>query len=1090
MKSNKRQSPPFLILLFLLFGMAAMPLSAQEKKDIWAADNFSGLKMRSIGPAFMSGRIADIAIDPNDESTWYVAVGSGGVWKTTNNGISWKPVFDDQTSYSTGCITIDPNNSSTIWLGTGENVGGRHVGFGDGIYRSNDGGKKWQNMGLTKSEHISKIIVHPDNSNTVWVAVQGPLWTKGGERGFYKTTDGGKSWRKTLGDEEWTGVTDIVVDPRNPNRLYAATWQRHRTVAAYIGGGPKTALYRSEDAGETWTKLEEGLPKSNMGKIGLAISPQNPDVLYAAIELDQREGGVYKSTDRGSNWSKQSDAVSGATGPHYYQELYASPHHEGRLYLMDVRVQVSEDGGKTFNQMPEKHKHSDNHAMAFRTSDPNYLLVGTDGGLYESFDLGQNWRFINNMPITQFYKLAVDDAKPFYNIYGGTQDNNTQGGPSRTDNGNGIQNSDWKVALFGDGHQPATEPGNPNILYAQWQQGNLVRIDVPTGEVTYIRPQPEESEDYERYNWDAPIFVSPHNPKRIYHGSQRLWRSDDRGDSWKAVSPDLTKDQERIELPIMGRKQSWDNPWDLYAMSNFSTITSIAESPLQEGLIYIGTDDGLLQITTNGGESWTKVPVSKLPGVPSTAYVNDIKADLFDANTVYVALDDHKGGDFKPYLFKSTNAGKTWTNIGSTLPDRHLVWRLVQDHVDKDLFFIGTEFGIFFTVDAGARWTKLKGGMPAIPVRDLTIQRRENDLVAATFGRSFYVYDDISAFRQIDEAALKSEAKLYPSRKTLWYIPKPNLSFGDNKGSQGEAHFVADNPPFGAVFTYSLKDGYTTLKAKRQEAEKELNKTNADIPFPGWDKIEMEQQEDSVMIWLVISDVNGKVIRKVSGPTGKGFHRVAWDLKYPSKRVVTLNQKKVSGEGLMAPPGEYFVQLQKEEKGKITNLSEKQSFMVETLYQQTLSNPLAGQRNDFWRSYEDLVMEHSYFVNNLRNSSRTARALGVAFQQAGIQNQDLLKEIETVEDSITKMMNVVFGNVGKNKVGEKNSPNLDDRIDMIYMALSNSTYGPTPTAMRAEQIAKKELKELKAKLEAIDSNLKVLANKVAAAGGPPVEGLR
>jgi len=656
-------------LVFAVLGTAF----AQDDTERFSSSTFEGMKLRSIGPAFMSGRIADVALHPDDSSIWYVGVGSGGVWKTVNSGTTWEPIFDDQGSYSVGCISIDPSNPHTIWVGTGENVGGRHVGFGDGVYRSRDDGGTWENLGLKDSQHISKIIVSPDDPNTVWVAAQGPLWSKGGDRGIFKTIDGGQTWTKTLGDDAWTGATDIVVDPRDANRLYAATWQHHRTVAGYMGGGPETGIYRSEDGGDTWEQLSEGLPEGNMAKIGLAVSPQKPDIVYAAIELDRRKGKIFRSTNRGSSWEERSETVSGATGPHYYQELYASPHAFDRLYLVDSRMQVSNDGGKTFEEVSETAKHSDNHSITFRADDEDYLLVGTDGGLYESFDLAQNWRFISNLPITQFYKVAVDDAEPFYNVFGGTQDNNSQGGPSRTDNRNGIRNSDWFVVLFADGHQPATEPGNPDIMYAEWQQGNLVRIDRTTGGFVYIKPQPEKGAPAERFNWDAPIFISPHDPKRLYYGSQRLWRSDDRGDSWTARSSDLTKNQDRMQLEFMDRKWSWDAPWDLLAMSEYNTITSINESSLQEGLIYIGTDDGLIQITEDGGTNWRRIEVGSLPGVPDTAFVNDIKADLFDADTVFVSLDNHKYGDFNSYVLKSTNRGKSWSSIAGDLPERHLV---------------------------------------------------------------------------------------------------------------------------------------------------------------------------------------------------------------------------------------------------------------------------------------------------------------------------------------------------------------------------------------------------------------------------------
>ena len=591
-----------LSMLCLLFSTASFAAKDKDDSPLSSA-TFKGLELRNIGPGFMSGRIADIAIDPQDTSVWYVGGGSGGVWKTNNSGVTWTPLFDEQSVYSIGAVVLDPQNSNTVWVGTGENVGGRHVSFGDGIYVSHNGGATWKNMGLKNTGHISEIIVHPNDSNVIWVAAQGPLWTKGGERGLYKSSDGGKTWNKVLGDDEWVGVTDVVIDPRNPKVMYAATWQRNRTVAAYYGGGPGSGLHKSTDGGDIWMKLTEGLPKTEMGKIGLAISPIDPDVVYAAIELERRTGAVYRSADRGASWVKGADAVAGGTGPHYYQELYASPHYFDHIYLAGVRVQESKDGGMSFTTMKEEHKHSDNHAMEFIAGDKNYMMMGSDGGIYESFDLGKHWRYHDNLPITQYYKLALDDDAPFYNVYGGTQDNNTQGGPVRTDSSHGILNSDWEVVLFGDGHQPATEPGNPDIVYAEWQQGNLTRYDRTTGEVVYIKPQPAKGEGPERFNWDAPILVSPHKPTRLYFASHRVWKSEDRGDTWTAISGDLTKNLERIRQPIMGSTQGWDGAWDLFAMSQYSTITSLAESPIQEGLIYAGTDDGHIQVTENGGQS-------------------------------------------------------------------------------------------------------------------------------------------------------------------------------------------------------------------------------------------------------------------------------------------------------------------------------------------------------------------------------------------------------------------------------------------------------------------------------------------------------
>ena len=659
---------------------AAKKKEAEEPEDTskMNAGTFSGLELRGIGPALMSGRIADIAVDPTDQSVWYVGVGSGGVWKTSNSGTTWKSIFDGQGSYSIGCVTVDRNNPSTIWVGTGENVGGRHVGYGDGIYRSLDGGASWEKRGLEDSEHIGNILVHPDDSNTLYVAVQGPLWSPGGERGLYKTTDAGETWEKILGGGEYTGVNEVHMDPRDPDVLYAATHQRFRTVAALINGGPESGIHKSTDGGATWRELESGLPKDDMGKIGLAISPQKPDVVYATVELAHRKGGFYRSTDGGASWEKRSDYLSGGTGPHYYQEIFASPHKFDRIYQMDPRMHVSEDGGKTFVQVGEQHKHGDNHALAFNPHDPGYLLNGSDGGVYESWDLGKSWKFVTNLPLTQFYKVAVDYDEPFYHVIGGTQDNNTQYGPSRTDNRHGIRNSDWQITLFGDGHQPAIDPTDPNIVYSEWQEGNLTRWDRKTGEIIYIQPQPEAGEEQDRYNWDSPIYISAHDPKRLYFASQRLWRSDNRGDSWTAISGDLSRGEDRLTMPMMGRVWSFDAIWDLWAMSKYATITSIGESPFNEDLLYVGTDDGLLQVTEDGGQNWRQI--DSLPDIDDMWFVNDVKADLHDENTVYAVVDNHKQGDFAPYIYKSTDRGSSWTSIAGDLPERHIVWRLVQDH--------------------------------------------------------------------------------------------------------------------------------------------------------------------------------------------------------------------------------------------------------------------------------------------------------------------------------------------------------------------------------------------------------------------------
>ncbi|WP_411767562.1 WD40/YVTN/BNR-like repeat-containing protein [Winogradskyella sp. A3E31] len=1080
MKNRIKKTCKLACILFL-----SLALNAQDKNKNKKEDPFKGLELRSIGPAFMSGRIADVAIHPHNESIWYVAVGSGGVWKTENSGTTWTPVFDDQSSYSIGTVSIDPNHPETIWVGTGEDVGGRHVGFGDGVYKSTNGGTSWTNMGLKNSQHVSKIIIHPEDSNVVLVAVEGPLWNKGGDRGLYKTVDGGKSWNKTLGDDAWTGVTELVYDPRDPNRMYAATWQRHRTVAAYLGGGPGTALYRSDDAGDTWNKLSNGLPESSMGKIGLDISKHNPDVLYAAIELDRRTGGLYRSENGGGSWEKLSNTVSGGTGPHYYQELFASPHQEGRLYLMDNTMQISEDGGKTFYRMNNRSKHGDNHAIAFKKNDPNYLLVGTDGGLYESFDLTKSWKYIENLPVTQFYKLAVDDAEPFYNIYGGTQDNSTEGGPSRTDNVHGIQNSDWRVVLNWDGHQPATEPGNPNIIYAERQEGTLSRIDISTGEVIDIQPQAGENEVHERFNWDAPILVSPHSPTTIYFASQRVWKSENRGDDWEAISGDLTKNEERLALPIMGGTQSWDNAWDVSAMSNYNTITSLAESPKQKGLLYVGTDDGLINISENDGGSWKSIKVGDLPGVPSTAFVNDIKADLHDANTVYVALDNHKYGDFKPYLLKSTNKGNSWVSLSSDIPEKHLVWRLVQDHINPKLLFIGTEFGLFFSIDGGDNWNELNGNVPTISFRDLAIQKRENDLVAASFGRGFYILDDYSSLREMTASTLEQKAKLFSVRDAWWYIPRSHLSFDSGKGSQGDSHFVAPNPDFGAVFTYFLKEVPKTKEELRQSKEKSLK---GDVSFPGWDALEEELLDTKPHLIFEVSNSSGEIVRNIRVPAKAGINRASWDLRYADMSPILLgNNESEELSGLLAPLGDYSVTMYLNHNGSVEKLSESVSFTVKSLYNGALEGVSPDLASKFWRSYEDAMRMSSKFDSEVSKATKRVKAMEVAFLRSTASPQSIMTSIAQAKKNLYKLQSSYYGNTAKFEVGEKNPPTVNERMFAIYRGLERSTYGPTTSHKEQLRIIEKQLNAANTKLENIKAQLSTIENQLQKAGAPYIE---
>src|SRR5919197_147195 len=744
---------PIAILVF--FGL---PLLAQSIP----ADAFSGLKARSIGPAVTSGRVMTIAVDPTNKAVIYIGAASGGVWKTVNGGASWQPVFDTQGSFSIGWITVDPQHPNVVWVGTGERNSQRSVAYVDGVYKSEDGGRSWTNVGLKTSEHIGRIVISPKDSDTVFVAAQGPLWAPGGERGLYKTSDGGKTWTQVLKISENTGVTDVVVDPRNPDVVVAASYQRRRHFFTMINGGPESAIHRSTDGGKTWEK-----------------------------RTDYNQGSMY------------------------YGDVFADPVNVDRIYVPDVILQVSDDGGKTLRSLGQRHMHVDNHIIWVDPADTNHVLVGNDGGLYRSHDRGANWMFFENLPLAQYYDVDVDNAAPFYNVYGGLQDNNSLGGPSRTRSEHGILNQDWFVTQGGDGFVSHVDPEDPNTVYAELQHGVITRYDRRTGEQIGIQPQEEKGGTPLRWNWDAPFIISPHSHTRLYLGAQALYRSDDRGDSWKIISPDLTRQIDRNTLPVMGKVWGPDAVAKSTSTALYGNISAIAESPKREGLLYVGTDDGLVHVSEDAGGHWRKI--DHLPGLPSDAYIARIRASQHDVATVYVADENHQNGDFKPYLLKSTDGGRSWKSITGDLPERGSVYAIAEDHVDPNLLFAGTEFAAYLSKDGGQHWIKI-AGVPTIAVREIAIQKRENDLVLGTFGRGIYIVDDYSPIRAATAATMTAAAALYPVRDAVLYVP--TVPYGmPGKGFQGEMFFTGENPPYGAVFTYQLKEGLKTLKAKRAEAE-------------------------------------------------------------------------------------------------------------------------------------------------------------------------------------------------------------------------------------------------------------------------------
>ncbi len=1082
-------------LVVFVLPLLALAQDEEAPEPGFNEQTFKGLEFRGIGPALMAGRIADIVIDQSDPSTWYVGVGSGGIWKTANGGTTWTPIFDEEDTYSIGCITIDPNDRNTIWAGTGENVSGRHVAYGAGVYRSRDAGKTWENMGLTDSEHIGMIRIDPRDSNVVYVASQGPLWSGGGERGLYKSADGGQTWARILGDglgntaidDQYTGVSEVHLDPRNPDVLYAVSWQKFRNVAVLLNGGPGSGIHKSQDGGATWRELTEGLPEEDKGKIGLAISPQNPDVVYATIELAHREGGFFRSEDGGETWEKRNDYISGGTGPHYYQEIFASPHQFDRVYQMDVHLHRTENGGKDFEQMSSDKKHVDHHAMAFHPTDEDYLLVGNDGGVYESLDLGETWRFMANMPITQFYKVSVDYDEPYYNVYGGTQDNSSLRGPSRTSNLIGIRNEDWLLTLGADGHQSFADPSNPNIVYANWQEGNLTRYDHATGESVYIKPQPAADEEAERVNWDAPILISPHNVERLYHGTFRVWRSDDRGESWRAVSPDLTRNEERTQQPLMGRRWSFDSLWDLWAMSQYNTVTSLSESPLVEGLLYAGTDDGVVAISEDGGANWRRV--TSLPGVPDRFFVNDIKADLHDADTVYVVVDDHKSGDFSPYILKSENRGRRWASIAGNLPRRDILWRVVQDHGNPNLLFVGTETGVFFTVDGGRQWTRLAGGVPTIAFRDLVIQTRESDLVGATFGRSFYILDDYSPLRAVTADVLRNDTVLFPVRRAHWYVPRRPLSC-DRVGcvdAQGHSYFVAPNPPFGAVFTYYLPEKIRSLKEQRQEAEKAPKIRNESVAFADWERLGEEAREDAPAIVFTVSDLQGKVIRHIEGPVEAGFHRVAWDLRYPPVDPWQPEEERsefANPTGVLAAPGTYQVAMYRRVDGELTDLNQRRQFEVVSVREPTLAGTSQAERIEFSRQVDEMSRAVSGNINTI---DEVVGELDVILDtlQNSTGDMTLYTEANSIRQRLIEIRDRLSGNETREQFGDPGPMSIRARLSYASYDPNGNAHGPTQTQRQAYAIASDAYAEIGPRLaNLIENEYRNLKRALDAAGVP------
>lgn len=1068
-------------LPILLFSILTSSAFAQKKdknaSDYWLqSKQISGLKFRSIGPALTSGRIADIAVNPTNFNEYYLAVASGGVWKTTNHGVTYTPIFDGQGSYSIGCITLDPNQPFTVWVGTGENNNQRSVGYGDGVYKSVDGGKTWKHMGLKESEHIAKIIVDPRNSDVVYVAAYGPLWSDGGERGVYKTTDGGETWERIHFISEKTGTADLVMDPTNPDVLYESVHQRRRHVFTYIGGGSESAVYKTTDGGKNWEELKNGLPSGKMGRVGLAVSPADANVVYAIVEAEEDKGGFYRSTNQGASWEKRSKY---STSGNYYQEIICDPYDVDKVFSMNTWLHHTEDGGKTFKKTGEKNKHVDNHCIWINPEDTDHWIVGCDGGVYETYDHAKSWEYKMNLPITQFYKVSIDYDKPFYNVFGGTQDNNSQGGPSRTINNAGILNSDWYITVGGDGYETQVDPTNPNIIYAQWQYGGLVRYDRQSGERIGIKPQPGKGEAAYRWNWDAPLLISPHDHKTLFFCANKVFKTTDRGNSWETISPDLTRQLDRNQMKVMGEIQSPDVVMKNKSTTIYGNIVAFDQSPINADLLYAGTDDGLVQVSEDGGKTWSKK--ERFPGVPELTYVNMLWASQHDENVVYAAFNNHKRGDFKPYLLKSSDKGNSWTAIQNNLPERGSVYSVAEDHEDPELLFAGTEFGCFTSVNGGKDWVKLAAGLPTIAVRDMAIQKRENDLVLGTFGRGFYILDDYTPLRNLKKDDLEQAAKIFPIKTALTYVESNPLGLR-GVGSQGASMYAAPNPEFGATFTYFIKEKPKSPKEERQAAEKKAKEAGNEIDYPSYEAFVAEDNYEEAYLLFVVKDEKGQEVRKIKTKVGEGVQRINWNLRYPAVTPIKLKEGETGrysnpNEGPLALPGKYTVELWQSDNGVMEQLATSTPFEVVPLENSSLDRQTEANIA-FKRELQELrrrMQGSSYEKNELDKRLKYIKMAIKTYPGADVAWMNEVKKLEKNSHDIRIAM---WGDFHKSKRDVETVPGAASRLENIVWNTWYSTSDPTETNKAQYALAKEQYSTIRADLDKMKAAIVALEKKL------------
>ena len=941
------------------------------------ADQLKNLEFREVGPATMGGRIDDFAVVESNPNIVYVGTASGGVWKTTNNGTTWEAVFDKESVSTIGDMAIAPSDPSIVWVGTGEPNNRQSSSWGDGAYKSLDGGKTWKKMGLEATRHIGRIVIHPKNPEVVYVAAMGHLWGPNPERGVYKTSDGGKSWSLVLRINDDTGVSDIAMDPESPDTLYAAAYQRRRTPFGFNGGGPGSGIYKTTDGGATWKKLTKGLPYENggdTGRIGLDIYRKDPNIVYAVVQHEK--GGTFRSEDKGETWKKMGETNP---RPSYYSQIRVDPNNDLRIWELGAQMFYSEDGGKKFVTDRVKGIHGDFHAMWIDPADSNHMLAGSDGGIHWSYDAGRTWDFVKTIAIGQFYEIALDNERP-YHICGGLQDNGSWCGPSQSLTRDGITNEDWFVIHGGDGFYAAIDPVEPWIVYTESQDGNIDRRDLRAGQQRSIAPEAKYGEPHYRFQWNSPVAVSAHNHTTIYYGGNYLFKSTDRGDTWTRLGGDLTTGEDRNKLQIFGKTPDKNTLSRHDGVQEYPAITTLSESPLTPNVLWVGTDDGNLQVTRDGGKTWKNV-TSRVPGVPKGTYVSRVVASKAREGAAFATFDGHRNDDYGIYIFVTNDYGETWKAIRNGIPDSAGSVHVVREHPrNQNLLFAGLEFGLWVSWDRGANWTALKNNFPTVPVDDIQIQARENDLVLATHGRSIWIFDDITPIEKTDAGVLNGDMTFFPPRAATIF----NIRM--RRWSGGQKLFTAKNPPYGAILNYYLKEAVppeppkteqktdkddkdkataTKTEEKGKGAAEEKSKSSAELKKEGKVKI-------------TVTDKDGKVVRGFDGPGVAGVNRANWDLRYNAAAEPTPEQMEAINagywEGPRGPrvePGKYTVKI------KAGTREATQEVVVEDDPQMQLSPEDRAQRRaamDQLYTMEKSAAKDRKTIQGLKDALSAARA--------------------------------------------------------------------------------------------------------------------